>query len=155
MNNRILKIGIWSLLLIFFDQISKYLISTYVPDSTNLLGNLLRLEYTRNTGIAFGIPIPYTILVIGNIFLICLIILVISKEFDLNQPIAKTGLILIISGAFGNIIDRLIHGYVIDFIAVWSWPNFNFADAYISVGILIMILFYGKIKRSNSRSSNL
>lgn len=155
MNNKILKIGIWSLILISLDQISKYLIAAYGQGGMNLLGKLLRIEYTQNNGIAFGIPVPYIILVIGNIFLICLIILVISKEFDIDQPLAKTGLILIISGAFGNIIDRLIHGYVIDFIAVWSWPNFNFADAYISIGILIMILFYGRIKRINSRSSNL
>ncbi len=148
MNSGIFKIGLWSLIAIALDQISKYFIFKFVPFNIRILGDLLRIEYTQNTGIAFGIPIPYTILVIGNILLIGVIIRLIIKEFDIDQPITKAALILIISGAFGNIIDRLVHGFVIDFIAIWLWPNFNFADAYISIGILLMLVFYGRMRRS-------
>lgn len=136
--------GIWSLILIILDQITKYFIYKSNSGPVNLLGDFFRIEYSQNTGVAFGIPVPHTLLIIGNILLIGLIAWIIQKEFDLHQPIAKTGLILIISGAFGNIIDRLIYGFVIDFIAVWRWPNFNLADIYISIGILIMIVFYGR-----------
>lgn len=149
MKNKFLKLGIWCLILIALDQLTKYLVHGYMPVSTELLGNFFRIEYSQNTGVAFGIPVPYPFLVIGNILLMGLIIWIINKEFDMEQPIGKAALVLIISGAFGNIIDRVTRGFVIDFIGVWRWPNFNLADTYISIGILLMIVFYGRIKRTN------
>jgi len=54
-----------------------------------------------------------------------------------------TGLALILGGAIGNVIDRLVQGYVVDFIFVyygdWSWPAFNVADSAISVGVALII----------------
>lgn len=114
-----------------------------------LLGNFLRIEYSQNTGVAFGLPVPYPFLIVGNVLLMGLIVWIINKEFDMDQPIGKLSLVLIISGALGNVIDRLIRGFVIDFIGVLRWPNFNLADTYISIGILLMIVFYGRIKRTN------
>lgn len=146
MKNKFLKFGICCLILIALDQLTKYLVQ---PGTTEILGNFFRIEYSENTGIAFGIPVPYTFLIFGNILLMGLIIWIINKEFDMEQPIGKAALILIISGALGNVIDRITRGFVVDFIAVWRWPNFNLADAYISCGILLMIVFYGRIKRIN------
>lgn len=55
-----------------------------------------------------------------------------------------TGLALVLGGAVGNVIDRLIHGYVVDFVffyyGEWSWPAFNLADSAITVGV-VLILF--------------
>lgn len=149
MKKKILKIGIWCLILIALDQLTKYLVHDYLPVSTELLGKFFRIEYSQNVGVAFGIPVPYPFLIVGNILLMGVIVWIINKEFDTDQPIGKTALILIISGALGNVVDRLVRGFVIDFIAVWRWPNFNLADTYISVGILLMIVFYGRIKRTN------
>jgi signal peptidase II len=146
MKNKFLKFGIYCLILIALDQLTKYLVQ---PGTIEVLGNFFRIEYSQNTGIAFGIPVPYTFLIFGNILLMGLIIWIINKEFDMEQPIGKAALILIISGALGNVIDRITRGFVVDFIAVWRWPNFNLADAYISCGILLMIVFYGRIKRIN------
>lgn len=146
MKNKFLKFGICCLILIALDQLTKYLVQ---PGTTEILGDFFRIEYSENTGIAFGIPVPYTFLIFGNILLMGLIIWIINKEFDMEQPIGKAALILIISGALGNVIDRITRGFVVDFIAVWRWPNFNLADAYISCGILLMIVFYGRIKRIN------
>ena len=147
MKKKFLKLGIWCLILIALDQLTKYLIHSYFPVTMEILGDFFRIEYSQNVGVAFGIPVPYPLLIIGNVLLMGLIIWIINKEFDLEQPIGNTALILIISGAIGNIIDRLIRGFVIDFIGVWRWPNFNLADTYISLGILLMIVFYGRIKR--------
>ncbi len=149
MKYKFSKLVAWCLLLIVLDQLSKYLVHNYYQEGMEIIGNFLRIEYSRNTGVAFGIPVPYPFLIVGNIFLMGLIVWIINKEFDLNQPIGKISLVLIISGALGNIIDRIVNGYVIDFIGVGSWPNFNLADSYISIGILLMFLFYGRIKRTN------
>lgn len=148
MKNKFLKPGIWCLVLIVLDQLTKYLVHTYSQETVEIIGRFFRIEYSQNTGVAFGLPVPYTLLIIGNIVLMGLIIWIINKEFDLEQPIGKSALVLILAGALGNLIDRLTRGFVVDFIGVWSWPNFNLADAYISVGILLMIVFYGRIKRT-------
>ena len=58
----------------------------------------------------------------------------------------KVGFFMIISGGSSNIFDRILNGYVIDFIYLhyedFYWPAFNFADIYISLGVLIIILRY-------------
>ena len=60
-----------------------------------------------------------------------------------NDKFEKIGLFIIIGGALSNILDRLIHGYVIDFISIhynkFYWPAFNLADIYITIGILMII----------------
>ena len=57
---------------------------------------------------------------------------------------ARVALVLILGGAAGNVIDRLVYGYVIDFIDVfygsWHWPTFNIADSAISVGVFLLLL---------------
>lgn len=57
---------------------------------------------------------------------------------------ARMALVLILGGAAGNVIDRLVYGYVIDFIDVfygsWHWPTFNIADSAISVGVFLLLV---------------
>ena len=66
------------------------------------------------------------------------------STMDASQRWAPLALALILGGAFGNLIDRLVLGYVVDFIDVyydrWSWPAFNVADAAISVGAVMLII---------------
>jgi len=61
-----------------------------------------------------------------------------------GNTVARMALVLILGGAAGNVIDRLIYGYVIDFIDVfygsWHWPTFNIADSAISVGVFLLLV---------------
>ncbi|MEK7085857.1 MAG: signal peptidase II [Patescibacteria group bacterium] len=136
-----------AVILIGLDQLSKYFAQAYLQTPYRLISDFFQLEYSQNTGIAFGISIPQIILIIGSPILIGLIIYLVFKELDLRKTLSILSLILIISGALGNLMDRLIHGFVIDFIAIWRWPNFNLADIYITLGILFMITFYGRINK--------
>ncbi len=136
-----------AIILIGLDQLSKYFAQTYLQTPHRLISDFFQLEYSQNTGVAFGIAIPQIVLIIGSPILIGLIIYLVIKELDCRKTLSILSLILIISGALGNLMDRLIHGFVIDFIAIWRWPNFNLADIYITLGILFMIVFYGKIKK--------
>ena len=75
-------------------------------------------------------------------------------DFNSKDLLEKWGLFIIISGAISNIIDRIINGYVIDFIYLhisnFYWPAFNFADIYISIGILMVIInIINKFKNNN------
>lgn len=138
---------IFSSFLGLLDQISKYLIVKYLKTPLQIINNFFKLEYSENTGIAFGIPIPHFAILVLNLFLICFVIYFAFKELNLSLKATKLALSLLLGGAMGNIIDRLTNGYVVDFISISRWPNFNLADTFITTAILLIILFYGKIKR--------
>jgi signal peptidase II len=57
----------------------------------------------------------------------------------------------VLGGGLGNLIDRFTRGYVIDFISIWKWPVFNLADVFVTIGVLLIVLFYGKIKAQNQK----
>lgn len=66
------------------------------------------------------------------------------RRLPAEEVRTRLALVLILGGAAGNVIDRLVYGYVIDFIDVyygsWHWPAFNIADAAISVGAFLLLL---------------
>jgi signal peptidase II len=76
------------------------------------------------------------------------------RRLPAGDTTARVGLVLILGGAAGNVIDRLVYGYVIDFIDLfygsWHWPTFNIADSAIFVGAFLLLLdaFRGRRKTS-------
>lgn len=124
----------YSLVFIFialalFDQIVKYLIRQF--------GGF----YVCNKGIAFSLPMPWWIIYTSFFIFFVLAGLYLVEKIRLKDYlINKFGLILISGGAMGNLIDRLNHGCVIDFIDFKIFPVFNLADIFIFVGA-ILILF--------------
>lgn len=128
-----------SLVLIIIDQIIKLNIQKNMNEgqSTDVIKGLFSLTYVKNKGAAFGIlqNQKYIFLIIGTITIIVLIYIFLNTA----KQIIKFSICMIISGAFGNMIDRIAHGYVIDmfdFHAIWSYV-FNFADICVVVGIFI------------------
>lgn len=93
-------------------------------------------------------PIPSAYIMPLNLILLIILIWGGFKYLDMRYNKSKILLALIIGGALGNIYDRVIHGYVIDFIAFSFWPVFNLADIFLSVGVFLIIIFYGKIHRT-------
>lgn len=108
-----------------------------------------KLIYTENYGMAFGINIPGELLLIFNIIFLTVLIAFLFQKFDYKKPLAYWTVGLLIGGAVGNIIDRITKGFVIDFISVGFWPVFNLADAFITIAIFSIIIFYGKIIKNN------
>jgi signal peptidase II len=123
--------------LILLDQFTKHFAATYLTET-----------YSENVGVAFGIPIPYVLLIVINIALLGVILAWAHKDLNIKNPIEQSAIALVIAGGVGNLIDRITQGFVVDFISIWIWPTFNFADIYIVVGILLLIIFYAKIRRS-------
>ena len=132
-----------TLLLTTFDQLTKYLIPTLNPPLW-IIQNELGLEITRNTGGAFSLPIPPFLTIPLAITIIIGLYVWYQRSFARSR-LAQTTVALILAGSLGNLIDRLIQGSVIDFIKIFSWPTFNVADSYITIGTIILILFFDKI----------
>ncbi|MFH1012196.1 MAG: signal peptidase II [Candidatus Peregrinibacteria bacterium] len=96
------------------------------------------LALHQNTGIAFGIPLPSWLQILTSIILITalLMILIKSKKTFFNQLLFG----IIIGGAVGNFISRMMSGSVTDFIALKPFPAFNLADVGISIGLVILFI---------------
>ena len=93
-------------------------------------------------------PVPAYASIVIAVFLVIAGIFAAYRFLDLSKKLAIFAVSLVIGGAVGNVIDRLISGQVTDFISVWIWPVFNLADSFITIGILAIIIFYDKIKRA-------
>lgn len=141
------------LVLVALDQYTKYLAYTYLYNnpSINIIDNWLKLTYVENSGAAWGMFQNATIFfVIITIIIVFGILYYLLTERNNIDNFIKLNLVIILSGAIGNFIDRLRLGYVIDFISsdlggIYSFPVFNFADMYISIGafsLIIYILFF-------------
>ena len=145
--HRLLRLNkiITFILLVSADLFSKYLIFNFVDLFRFIkINNFLDIIHIHNFGVSFGLfseIIPsYILIVIGLAVVFFLIYLFKNSKDNLES----WGLFIIICGAIANIVDRFINGYVIDFIYFhvnqFYWPAFNFADIYISIGILMIIL---------------
>ena len=131
--------------LVLLDLLVKQIIF-YLIDLNNFiyLTSFFDLVHIHNFGISFGLfsglfPSWFFVL-IGSMIIIFLFSLFLKSKNILE----KLGYAFILAGALGNILDRAINGFVIDFIYIhykdFYWPAFNFADIYISIGVLIILL---------------
>ncbi|MDP7608691.1 MAG: signal peptidase II [Candidatus Marinimicrobia bacterium] len=128
------------------DLWSKWVIksSFKLYQSKPIIQDFFHLTYVTNDGMAFGLSFPG-----GKFFLLSLILLLTAfiigflwKERN-GHPLAKYGLALILSGAIGNLVDRIINGSVVDFldfmIGNFHWYIFNVADSAVTVGMVLFI----------------
>jgi len=137
-----------SLLALVLDQASKLLIdgTMQLYQSIPLLPSF-NLTYVHNTGAAFSFLSTaggwQRWLFAGLALVISIGITVWLTRLQKYETVLAAALSLILGGAVGNLIDRLIYGYVIDFLDVyygaWHWPAFNIADAAITLGVMLML----------------
>ena len=141
------------ILLVVLDQASKIyltLVNKTSPIDLEVIRGFFRITYTCNDGAAFSIlkgkRVFFIIMTIIVVFLIVYYLLK-NKVYWVE----KYSLLLIISGAVGNLIDRIMYGYVIDFLDFiifgYDFPVFNIADSFITIGaigLIITILFLNK-----------
>ena len=134
-----------SLLLALIDNYIKYFVRLNNIQETIVIENILTIDLTYNTGIAFGLLSDKT-----NItYVLSLIVLIwLLTQFNNveKNSLEFYSLILIFGGAIGNLGERgynlitLNDGKVTDFIELLFIPSFNFADSYITIGICLLIL---------------
>ena len=142
-----------AVLLIFFDQWSKYLVVNHLKGQNPipLISGVFELQYLENRGAAFGIFQGKR----GFFLVITVIILLIAVWFYRKLPLSRKCLplrivtVVLAAGAVGNMIDRVVNNYVVDFFyfKLINFPIFNVADIYVTVGaigLIIFLLFYYK-----------
>ncbi|MCA9408509.1 MAG: signal peptidase II [Candidatus Omnitrophica bacterium] len=131
---------------ILFDRVTKLFFVGLLEygESLPIINNILHMTLVHNTGIAFGFFKDQ-----GVVFIIVPIIAIILLIFNIYYYRQTDGALslsyiiafsLILGGAFGNLIDRVAYGYVIDFIDFRVWPVFNVADSAITIGAVIIAI---------------
>lgn len=137
---------ILTILVILVDFFSKYMVSKLmtVNETINLIDNFFRITYVKNTGAAFSIFSNNTILVIIiSVIVIGFLLFYIYKNKG-NNKLENVSYAFILGGAISNLIDRLVYGYVIDFldfeILSYDAPIFNLADTFIVIGVILFLI---------------
>lgn len=140
------KVYIFALISLIIDQIVKILISNYLilGQTIKIINNFFYLTYVQNKGAAFSILIGYRyILIIITFIFLYYLHKCIKKQKSFNKlEIISYGLLF--GGIIGNLIDRIIYGYVIDYfdfmIFNYNFPIFNLADSFIVIGCIILVI---------------
>lgn len=133
----------WTALLSVFclDFLAKRWVVSETFEPVRIIGRFFYLtNYQKNDGIAFGIDVPLWIQLLGSIIIIYLLLDLVFKGFLEKEgshfKIALTG--AIIGGGIGNLVDRAVNGFVVDFIVLKPFPLFNIADVGITVGLVLL-----------------
>ena len=180
-ENSIQRVVVWAtvLIIIVADQISKYAVKSGMNlyESRRIIGDFFKLTYIENPGMAFGIQFENKFLfTFLSIFAAALVLIYLIRLPD-ERFLFKTSLALILGGAIGNLIDRIIFGRVVDFFDVeffditipsfsllfinfpgyglTRWPVFNIADSAVTCGMLLItwaILFQKEPEKIESSS---
>jgi len=131
------------------DQLSKHLVESSIVrgEERNVLPGI-ELVNTRNQGVAFGF-FPGRHIGVTILIAVALVVLLVYFARHATRPLIWLPTGMLLGGAIGNILDRIRHGDVTDFVKLpLGWPPFNLADASITVGIVLLFLVADQGRRS-------
>lgn len=143
---------VWGLIVavavLLIDQISKFYIANYIMEghSEIILAPFFSLVRAWNTGVSFSLFNDYGKLgvVILSTFAMVVVLMLLWWMYKEKDRLSQIGLGMIIGGAIGNVVDRIMFGAVFDFldfhIAEYHWPAFNVADSFICTGAFLIVV---------------
>ena len=148
--NKGLFVGLISTSVIILDQLTKWMVRSELPlhDGVPVLPGFFSIVHAANRGGAFSLfadaheairlPFFFAAAVVAVSFLIYFV-----RQIPSDQRLLLFALASVLGGALGNLIDRALFGQVTDFLLVyyhgWTWPAFNVADSFISIGVTILV----------------
>ena len=146
------KIFIIALITFVIDQIIKSLSLVYLINIP-IIPNILSLTYAKNYGIAFSRLLEKRIIIIViSILLISFLIYVLKKDYILKNKdtwLVNIAFGILFGGIVGNLFDRIVRGFVIDYINVSFFSIFNLADIAITFGVVLLIIDNIKESKNN------
>lgn len=146
-----------SIILLCIDQISKLLVVNLLTktDSLTIIKNFFYLTYINNDGAAFSILVGKRIFLILIAVLVIVMLIRYIKKNNIQNKLELVSISLIIGGSLGNLMDRVVRGYVIDFLDFkifnYNFPIFNLADTFIVIGVFLLLL--KEIRKENNLDS--
>lgn len=141
-------------LLVGFDQLTKYLARTCLAGNRGMsvIPGVFELYYLENRGAAFGMLTnrQWLFAAVAVLMILALVYVYLRLPEDRHYHLLRMVCILIVSGAAGNMIDRIMNHYVTDFlyVALIHFPVFNIADCYVCVGAAAAVVLLFTVYRS-------
>lgn len=125
------------------DRVSKVICRQYLRPlgSIPVIKGVFHLTYVENTGAAFGMLQGNTWFLILTSALVSAVVAYLIWKIKPENRYVKISLALILGGALGNLVDRVLLGYVVDFLDFRIWPVFNIADSCVVVGAILLGYF--------------
>ena len=153
--------AILAIVLIVIDQVVKFLVRANIPlgGSVPFLPHVLELTYVQNTGAAFSILEEHTWLLTAISVLVVIVMAVALWKKALTHPLGVVPAVLVLSGGLGNLIDRVVFGYVTDMFRTlfMNFAVFNVADICITVGAIwlaaYVLLGYEKLEKKGKKEA--
>jgi signal peptidase II len=139
-------------LVFVLDHVTKWLarVNLSANRRIELLPGYLSLDYATNSGVAFGLfehsEFSWKPYILAGLAIVALLVLVVySLRAPRGRFLLQWALAITAGGIVGNLVDRIAHGYVVDFIEfhireVFYWPTFNLADSAITIGIALLLI---------------
>ena len=126
------------------DYVTKYFIQQhFVPgESLPIIPNVFHITYILNCGAAFGILRDQRIFFLTVVVILIVALWVFRKQIKNGGMLPQLGASLLVSGALGNALDRLVRGAVVDFFDFRIWPIFNVADIGICIGVVLLAIYF-------------
>jgi signal peptidase II len=145
-----------ALIIVILDQWTKNMVRTLIPlgqswSPWSWLEPYVRIVHWQNTGAAFGMFQRFGMVFTVLAFIVSIGILYYYPQVPRKDWAMRLAMAMMLGGAVGNLIDRLIQGTVTDFVSVGTFAVFNVADACISVGTLILILALWNSERKQKK----
>ena len=135
---QILLINTLSVLAFLGDRLIRWYFF-YTKKSFFIIYNFFELEFQKNTGVAFSIPVNKWLLYVLIIIILLFLINLLVRAYQRKNIYPVVSLTLVIVGALSNLIDRLKYGFIIDYVQVWILPIFNIADLMIVGGVCLLL----------------
>ncbi|MGI8608814.1 MAG: signal peptidase II [Candidatus Dormibacteria bacterium] len=129
-----------ALIVFVLDRVTKIAVqhNLALGEHVSVVGDLLWIDHSQNTGIAFSLATSFSSIVFVFDIGAILFILYLARRVPRTEPWMRLGLGLVLGGAIGNVVDRVLAGSVTDFIDFRVFPVFNVADSAISVGAILL-----------------
>jgi len=151
---RWLGLGTALFLLVGCDHVTKLAARTELQDGAprNVMSTVLRLQYVEHRDVAFDLlrlvpegPRATLLIILGALAILALTAVVVRGRGSRG---AQAAFLLILAGALGNYTDRLVRGYVVDFIRLPHWPVFNVADVLVVAGAALLLWDHARRSRT-------
>ena len=126
--------GLVALLILTIDQVCKFLAVTRLPEEGSRLHSLIAFALHKNYGIAFDLPVPSWIVI--PLTLLIIIVAGVALWRHRTNPHLSAALIFIVLGGLGNLIDRIVYGYTVDYIILLTRSAINLSDLMILGGVI-------------------
>lgn len=146
MKNKYLVVFSTAVFIVFLDQLTKFLVKSNfsLNESIPVIRNIFHLTYIHNFGAGFGILQEQRIFLIIISLLVAGFVAYYLKKVKDNEKTLQLLLGFVLGGTIGNLIDRILYGYVADFLDFMVWPVFNIADSFVTIGIIGLVIYFWK-----------